>query len=81
MRVRETTRQLRRMLKAGRFHVYAAAFRYERGRWIVAITGVAAILHPGRRSMAGRHQPRVGVDLGVKTLAVVADEQDRKSVV
>jgi putative transposase len=74
LRVLENTRQLRRLYETGRFHAYAAAFRFERDRWVVSITGVAAELHPARRSTAGRHQPRVGVDLGVKTLAVVADE-------
>jgi len=57
--------------------VYAASFRFERGRWVVAITGVAAQLHHQRRSPKNRHRARVGVDLGVKTLAVVADEQGR----
>jgi putative transposase len=75
LRVRESTRQLQRMLQQGRFHLYAAAFRFERGRWTVAITGVAAVLHPARRNHTARHQARVGVDLGVKTLAVAADEQ------
>ncbi|MGH3330768.1 MAG: IS607 family element RNA-guided endonuclease TnpB [Nocardioidaceae bacterium] len=74
LRVRETTRQLRRMYESGRFHAYAASFRFERGRWIVSVTGVAADLHPARRKHAGRHPARVGVDLGVKTLAVAADE-------
>jgi putative transposase len=74
LRVREGTRQLRRMLEKGRFHVYAAAFRFAHGRWTVAVTGVAAALHPACRSPGGRHRARVGVDLGVKTLAVAADE-------
>ena len=74
LRVRETTKQLRRLYESGRFHAYAASFQFERGRWVVSITGVAAQLHHARRSHTGRHQPRVGVDLGVKTLAVVADE-------
>lgn len=77
LRVRESTRQLRELLEGGRFHAYAASFRYERGRWVVAVTGVAAALHPARRDRAGRHQARVGVDLGVKTLAVLADETGR----
>ncbi|MGH8971439.1 MAG: RNA-guided endonuclease TnpB family protein, partial [Actinomycetes bacterium] len=67
-------------LEQGRFHAYAAAFRFERGRWVVAVTGVAAELHHPRRDTrpgSGRHQPRVGVDLGVRTLAVVADETGR----
>jgi len=74
LRVRETTKRLRRLYESGRFHAYAASFRFERGRWVVSVTGVAAALHHARRSRAGRHQARVGVDLGVKTLAVVADK-------
>jgi putative transposase len=76
LRVRESTQRLRRLYEAGRFHAYAASFRYERGRWVVTVTGVAAQLHHARRNprTAGRHQHRVGVDLGVKTLAVAADE-------
>lgn len=85
VRVRETTRQLRRLLDGGRFHVYAASFRYERGRWVVSVTGVAAPFHHQRRANSatgtdatGRHPVRVGVDLGIKTLAVVADETGRQ---
>ena len=74
LRVRETTKQLRRLYESGRFHAYAASFRFERGRWVVSVTGVAAPFHHARRSTTDRHQPRVGVDLGVKTLAVIADE-------
>jgi putative transposase len=77
LRVREHTGKLATMLGSGRFHVYAASFRLERGRWVVAITGVAAQLHHLQRSPKNRHQARVGVDLGVKTLAVVADEHGR----
>jgi putative transposase len=76
LRVHEHTGKLARMLEAGRFHVYAASFRFERGRWVVSITGVAAQLHHQRRT-AKHHPERVGVDLGVKTLAVVADEHGR----
>jgi putative transposase len=74
LRVRESTRRLRRMLEQGRFHAYAAAFRFERGRWVVSVTGVAAPFHPTRRTTTSRHHARVGIDLGVKTLAVAADE-------
>lgn len=74
LRVRESSKALRRMLEAGRFHAYAASFRYERGHWVVAVTGAAAEFHHERRSPAGRHPVRVGVDLGVKSLAVAADE-------
>jgi len=81
IRVHEHTGRLAKMLARGRFHAYAAAFRYERGRWVVSITGVAAEFHHQRRSAgpaSGRHHARVGVDLGVKTLAVVADENGRQ---
>lgn len=76
LRVRENTRQLRKMYESGRFHAYATSFTYKRGRWVVTITGVAAQLHHQRRTPGtpGRTQFRVGVDLGVKTLAVAADE-------
>jgi len=74
IRVHEHTSQLAKMITRGRFHVHAAAFRFERGRWVVSITGVAAEFHHQRRSTKARPTGRVGVDLGVKTLAVVADE-------
>lgn len=77
LRVHEHTGKLAKMLAAGRFHAYAASFRFERGRWVVSITGVAAQMHHQRRTPTGRHHGRVGVDLGVKTLAVVADEHGR----
>jgi putative transposase len=79
IRVRESTRRLRLMLQQGRFHVYAASFRLENGRWHVCVTGVAADLHHQRRNprAEGRVQERTGVDLGVKTLAVIADETGR----
>ena len=54
LRTREHTGQLARMLTGGRFHVYAASFRLERGRWVVAITGVGAQLHHLARSPKGR---------------------------
>jgi len=76
-RVHEHTGKLAKMLAGGRFHAYAASFRFERGRWVVSVTGVAGELHHARRTPRGRHQDRVGVDLGVKTLAVVADENGR----
>jgi len=54
LKVREGTKQFRRMLEQGRFHVYAAAFSYERGRWVVSITGVAAEFHHQRRDRTAR---------------------------
>jgi putative transposase len=72
IKIRETTRRLRRMLD-GRLHVYAAAFTYRNGRWHVAVIGVAAELHHAARGARGKHDRPVGVDVGVKTLAVCAD--------
>jgi len=73
MRVREHTGQLAKMLASGRFHVYAATFRFEHGRWLVLVTGVAAQLHHARRSPTNRHAKPIGVDLGLTTLVTVAD--------
>jgi len=59
LRVHEHTGTLTKMLASGRFHVYAASFRLEHGRWVVAITGVAAQLHHQRRGPKNRYQARV----------------------
>ncbi|MGH8889941.1 MAG: RNA-guided endonuclease TnpB family protein [Acidothermaceae bacterium] len=74
IRVHGCTRKLRRMLAAGRCHLYAASLRFERGRWWVCLTGVAAIFHPARHSPKDRHSRPAGLDRGVKTLAVIADD-------
>jgi putative transposase len=67
------TRKIRRMIDAGRFHVYSATLTERAGRWIVSLTGVAAELHRAERSRASRHAIPVGVDRGIKSLAVAAD--------
>ena len=69
-----SNRQLRRMLDVGRVHLYGATFRYERGRWWLSLSGVAAAFHPARTSRKERHPHPAGIDLGVRTLAVCADE-------
>jgi putative transposase len=76
LRVRENTGKLTTMLAAGQFHVYAASIRLQGGRWVMSVTGVPAQMHQLRRATTGRHQARVGVDLGVKTLA--CDEHGRE---
>jgi len=65
IRVHEHTGRLSRMLTRGRFHAYAAAFRYERGRWVVSrgrcgVPPPAPLHPPGRRSapVPGRGRPR-----------------------
>jgi putative transposase len=73
IRIHGCTRTIRRMLEGGRLHLYSASIRFERGRWHVALTGLAAQTHHERRSAAGRHQVAAGLDVGIKSLAVVAD--------
>lgn len=73
IRVHGSTRELRRMVDAGRFRVQSASMRFEQGRWWISIEGVAAVFHHQRRSNTGRNPKPVGVDRGVKYLAVFAD--------
>jgi putative transposase len=67
------TRKIRRMINAGRFHVYSATLTQRAGRWTVSLTGVAAELHQAERSRANRHAVPVGVDRGIISLCVAAD--------
>lgn len=60
------------MVEAGRFHVHSVTFTFRHGRWWASVQAVAAEFHHLQRSPATRSQTPVGVDLGVKTLAVVA---------
>ena len=73
IRVHGCTRELRRMMAAGRFHVQSATVKFEQGKWWISVEGVAAVFHPQRRSPNGRHVKPAGVDRGVKDLAVFAD--------
>ena len=68
-----STRQVRRMIDAGRFHVYSATLTERAGRWTVSLTGVAAEFHQAERSRTNRHTVPVGVDRGITSLAVAAD--------
>ena len=67
------TRKVRRMIDAGRFHIYSATLTQRGGRWIVSLTGVAAELHQAQRSRTNRHVVPVGVDRGITSLCVAAD--------
>jgi putative transposase len=73
LRIHGCTKRVRRMLEAGRLHLHGASFRFERGRWWVALQGVATAFHPARRAAVGRHPQPAGMDVGIKSLAVVAD--------
>ncbi|MBW4078426.1 MAG: IS200/IS605 family element transposase accessory protein TnpB [Acidobacteria bacterium] len=67
------TRKVRRMIEAGRFHIYSATLTQRAGRWTVSLTGVAAQLHQDERSRTNRHAVPVGVDRGIISLCVAAD--------
>ncbi len=67
------TRQVRRMIDLGRFHIYSATLSERAGRWIVSLTGVAAELHRAECSRTNRHDVPVGVDRGINSLCVAAD--------
>ena len=67
------TRKVRRMIEAGRFHIYSATLTERAGRWTVSLTGVAAELHQVKRSRSSRHAVPIGVDRGIISLAVAAD--------
>ncbi|MGC8511397.1 MAG: hypothetical protein ACP5PB_11080, partial [Acidimicrobiales bacterium] len=69
------TRQVRRMIHLGRFHVYSATITQRGGRWLVSLTGVAAQFHPERRRPKDRHPIPVGIDRGITSLAVCADAE------
>lgn len=71
-------RRVRRMIEKGRFRVLSVTISYRQGRWWASVTGLAAEFHPDRQRLTKQRQPRnpvaVGVDLGVRTLAVIVDE-------
>ncbi len=69
----DPTRNVRRMIDLGRFHVYSATLTQRAGRWTVSLTGVAAQLHQAERSRTNRHAVPVGVDRGIISLCVAAD--------
>ncbi len=76
VRVHDDTRRLRRLLAAGRFEVLSTTVSYRRGRWWLSVAGRAAPFHPEHRRR-GRAPGPVGVDLGVRRLASVADARGR----
>ena len=67
------TRKVRRMIDAGRFHIYSATLTQRAGRWTASLTGVAAQFHQAERSRTSRHVVPVGVDRGIISLCVAAD--------
>jgi putative transposase len=82
LRVREDTRRLRRMLRAGRAGIAFATVSYQAGRWTVALTLNAADLHPaaGHSSRRGGTTGWVGVDRGLGAYVVAACAMGREVV-
>jgi len=69
IRVHESTRKLQRRLANGTARILSATVRHERGRWFVSFQ--VEVKRDIER--VARPDTVVGVDLGVKTLAVMAD--------
>ena len=71
IRTHESTRKLERRIAGGSARILSATVRFERGRWFVSfqVEVERAERTPARPDVA------VGVDLGVKCLAVLADSQ------
>lgn len=69
IKTHESTRKLERRIANGTARIMSATCRYDRGRWFVAFT-VETIL--AERTPA-RPDSVIGVDLGVKRLAVLSD--------
>ncbi|MFJ6837226.1 IS607 family element RNA-guided endonuclease TnpB [Streptomyces sp. NPDC091209] len=69
IRVHEPTAKLLHRVQAGRARILSATVRHERGRWLVAFQVETA--RDIRR--VARPDVAVGIDLGIKTLAVMAD--------
>lgn len=77
IRTHEPTHMLLARVQAGSTRILSAAVRYERGRWF------ASFQTEVKRDLVrvARPEAAVGVDLGVKTLAVLADNTGRVRMV
>jgi putative transposase len=69
LKTHESTRKLQRRIADGRARILAATVRAEGGRWFVSFT---VEVQRAKRAPA-RPDAVVGVDLGIKTLAVFSD--------
>ncbi|WP_246143498.1 IS607 family element RNA-guided endonuclease TnpB [Actinacidiphila oryziradicis] len=69
IRTHESTRKLERRVSNGTARILSATIRYERGRWFVSFQ----VEVKRELERVARPQVAVGVDLGVKVLAVMAD--------
>lgn len=58
VRVLENTRQVRRMLDRGRFHIHSVTVTLRGGRWVASVAGVAAELHHQHRRRSHASRPK-----------------------
>jgi putative transposase len=76
--VRESTRSLRRMLRSGRAKIlFATVSCTADDRWKIALNVQAEAFHPARRHADSAAMPVMGIDRGLKTFAVLANEEGR----
>jgi len=79
VRVRESTRRLRRMLRKDRAKIlFATVSTREGGRWRVSLNVQASPLHLEHRRTRGEATSPVGIDRGLSTFAVLADTEGRE---
>jgi len=79
LRVRESTRHLRRMLRKDRAKIlYATVSTRAGGRWRVSLNVQASPLHLERRPPRGETPAPIGIDRGLRTFAVVAGADGRE---
>ncbi|WP_328392815.1 RNA-guided endonuclease TnpB family protein [Nocardia sp. NBC_00416] len=69
VKTHESTRKLARRIDAGTARIMSATVKRERGRWFVVFTCEVQRNNPAPRNP----NTAVGVDLGIKTLAVTSD--------
>jgi len=69
IKTHESTRKLHEKIEAGAARILSATVRFERGRWHVAFIVDALHVHVAPR----RPDAVLGVDLGIKTLAVLSE--------
>ncbi|MEO0605482.1 MAG: transposase, partial [Myxococcota bacterium] len=76
--VRESTRNLRRLLRKPGTKLRFATVTYANARWKLTVNLETGPLHRGRHVPADLEQPIVGIDRGLRCFAVVADEHGRE---
>lgn len=69
IKTHESTRKLQRRIAAGSARVVSATVRYQGGRWFCSFTCVVVPVERG----PARPEAVIGVDLGIKNLAVFSD--------